>query len=391
MPEDSEKLLKAAGPGVSKHLKDLLKKIAAHPHADKAFRALEVYSRNLKLAPPNKKSAWDHTLTEEEIGSKTANTDTVKKVAGDPKDEEGGLLPICALPNFLDENDVLNWAGVGFSSGKAAAIMNSLRHFAATTEGLKKVRFWGKILGSGADYYVAEGQLDAPGEEDPENPAFEPLGTGANTFAYWVTNSVTTPNWVRLPDTTPESIAAARGLKKVFTGDLDAPVVTVPYFAASEKVLLRAQIARITADTVLNVKGYLLQLKKMHCVPHILRIGRCSYQEVDGEAEPEKFAAQEAQKAKDPSQEQLRGLKTKDWAIRAHAGECISVRSSKYPGAVCVSKSKSFVNVYVGYGLKRSSDFFYCAPPDICDEPADVPEQSEPTPADGPPAPPATE
>lgn len=46
---------------------------------------------------------------------------------------------ICALPNFLDENDVLNWAGVGFSSGKAAAIMNSLRHFAATTEGLKKV------------------------------------------------------------------------------------------------------------------------------------------------------------------------------------------------------------------------------------------------------------
>lgn len=56
------------------------------------FRALEVYSRNLKLAPPNKKSAWDHTLTEEEISSKTANTDTVKKVASDPKDEEGTLL-----------------------------------------------------------------------------------------------------------------------------------------------------------------------------------------------------------------------------------------------------------------------------------------------------------
>ena len=69
---------------------------------------------------------------------------------------------------------------------------------------------------------------------------------------------MTTPNWVRLPDATPESIVAARGLKKVFTGDLDAPVVTVPYFAASEKVLLRAQIARITADTVLNVKGYLV-------------------------------------------------------------------------------------------------------------------------------------
>ena len=33
---------------------------------------------------------------------------------------------------------------------------------------------------------MAEGQLEAGGDPDEENPAFEPLGTGANTFAYWV-------------------------------------------------------------------------------------------------------------------------------------------------------------------------------------------------------------
>ncbi|CAD7928651.1 unnamed protein product [Amoebophrya sp. A25] len=412
---NAEALLKAAGPGVSKHMKDLLKKIATTENAEKAFHALEVYSRNLKSAPAKPKSCFDHPLTENEIEMKKTKTEIVKKIATDPKDEEGNLLPICALPNFCEENDLLNWAGVGFGSGKANSVMNSLRHFAATTEGLKKVRFWGKICGSEADYYVAEGQLEAAGEEDPENPMFEPLGTGANTFAYWVTNSITTPSWVRLPDVTPSAIVAARSLKKVFSGNLEAKVVSMPFFGEPEKVLLRAQIARITAETVLNVQGYLSVseddgsiaeteefvfpsqdvLKQhsgwMHCVPHILKTGRCSYLEIDAEAEPEAYEAQELKKLRDPMQDQLRGINTRDWAIRAHAGAALSVRSLKYPGAVCVTKGSAFCNVYVGYGLKRGQDFFYCAPPDVQDEPADVPECAEPTPADGPPAPPAEE
>ena len=41
-------------------------------------------------------------------------------------------------------------------------------------------------MGTDADYYIAEAQTEAPGEGDPENPLFEALGSGANTFAYWV-------------------------------------------------------------------------------------------------------------------------------------------------------------------------------------------------------------
>ncbi len=56
-----------------------------------------MYSRNLKLAPPKAKAAYDHTLAEEEIASKLKDVDSVKKVASDPKDDEGALLRISKL------------------------------------------------------------------------------------------------------------------------------------------------------------------------------------------------------------------------------------------------------------------------------------------------------
>merc|ERR1711862_1093839 len=46
-------------------------------------------------------------------------------------------------------------------------------------------------------------------------------------------------------------------IKKILTGDLDAKVVTHPPFPGTEKVLLRAQIARITSDTGLMFKDFL--------------------------------------------------------------------------------------------------------------------------------------
>ena len=104
----------------------------------------------------------------------------------DPADAEGAVLPICALPNFVEEADMLAWAGVGFGRSNTLLIMNSLRHLGAGTEGLKKVRFWGLVMAKEADYYIAEAQTEAPGETDADNPLFEALGSGANTFAYWV-------------------------------------------------------------------------------------------------------------------------------------------------------------------------------------------------------------
>merc|ERR1719171_399745 len=120
-----------------------------------------------------------------------------------------------------------------------------------------KPRFWGKVLGTNADYYVAEGQMEGGGDPVEGEPDFEPLGEGANSFAYFVTTDLTAPTWTRLPEVLPKQIVAARKIKKMLTGDLKAKVITHPHFPGDETVLLRAQIARITADTVLCIKGFM--------------------------------------------------------------------------------------------------------------------------------------
>lgn len=112
------------------------------------------------------------------------------------------------------------------------------------------MRFFGKITGTQADYYVAEGKLDAGDEDgDAEKPAdFEPRGTGVNKFVYWVSTNVL-DGWTKLPDLLPKDIVAARQIKVLFTGDLEKPIYTNPYFFGQEKHYLRAQIARIVHST----------------------------------------------------------------------------------------------------------------------------------------------
>ena len=53
---------------------------------------------------------------------------------------------------------------------------------------MKQVRFWGKILGSKKDYYIAEGISEDAGEQGELPPIVEPKGSGVNKLNYWVTN-----------------------------------------------------------------------------------------------------------------------------------------------------------------------------------------------------------
>lgn len=85
-------------------------------------------------------------------------------------------------------------------------------------------------------------------------PEIEPRGTGVNKYAYWVADSVTS-DWIDLPDATPNTIKLARQLKRAFTGNVDAEVITNPHFVGKEKELLRAQIARITQALSIVPKG----------------------------------------------------------------------------------------------------------------------------------------
>merc|ERR1719359_1115691 len=95
--------------------------------------------------------------------------------------------------------------------------------------------------------------MDGAGESDG---TVEARGVGANTYTYWVTSGGCDP-WVQLPLVRPEHIIAARKVKHMMTGSLDADVLTMPWFPGKEKHFLRAQIARISSASCLSVSGVL--------------------------------------------------------------------------------------------------------------------------------------
>jgi len=159
-----------------------------------------------------------------------------------------------AVPNLLDDAKILEMAGISFGEEETYLLSKSLTKLAAKTNA-KELRFWGKILGTQADYYVAEGLLDNEYSDDIPTPDTEPPGTGCNRLTFWVTNNVL-DDWFELPLVTPEQIRVARQIKHIFSGDLEAPVLTYPSFPGKEKHYLKAQIVRITFANVLVPKDY---------------------------------------------------------------------------------------------------------------------------------------
>ena len=124
------------------------------------------------------------------------------------------------------------------------------------------VRFWGKVVGTERDYFIAEGVAeDANPPEEEENAELkEARGTGVNTFAYWVCNNPAS-DWVALPDLYPSDIKASRDIKMSFTGQLDRKLFSNPFFFKTEAVYLRAQIARICHSTTL-VPRHVMRLQE---------------------------------------------------------------------------------------------------------------------------------
>lgn len=118
--------------------------------------------------------------------------------------------------------------------------MKSLKNLVKVTAATN-VRFWGKILGTERDYYIAEGTYDGGQDGDEvEKPAdFEARGTGVNKYTYWACNSPL-EDWKQLPDLWTKDIDAARHNKVSFTGDLERSIITNPFFFGKEKHFLRA-------------------------------------------------------------------------------------------------------------------------------------------------------
>ena len=115
----------------------------------------------------------------------------------------------------------------------------------------RAVGFFGKILGSGKDYYVATAEARADdGDGEQLTPGTEPMGTGVNKQDFWVTNNVFS-DWARLPTISPRDIRESRRIKHIFTGDLSAKIYSSPPFSNSEAHLLKAMLSRMHISTAL--------------------------------------------------------------------------------------------------------------------------------------------
>lgn len=270
-------------------------------------------------------------------------------------------------------------------------------------ESLTQARFWGKILGTQADYYIVETKLRSyaplPADFLRKDPKIDPdaklewAGSGVNEYVYYVTNSLQKP-WVRLPDLRPEQLTTARALRRFFTGDLTAAVHGYPSFPWGEAALLRATVARIAAATSISPKGFYLtedgdddkevmledeeyagmsseELMTteswVHHYRHVLKIGRTDNytppERDDDEEEEEEPEEEEEEEPEEPipllteiSTDESAGL-TAVWSFRVapradnpHA--TVRVSSNVWPGAYAVAKGALYSNLYIGYGQK---------------------------------------
>ena len=292
--------------------------------------------------------------------------------------------------------------------------------------GCARIIFSGKIFGTNADYWIASGSLHEPAEAN-QDADIEPRGTGCNQIVYWVTDNLLN-DWIQLPDVKPAHIVAARQIKHIMTGDLNAQVVSNPPFPGKERHYLRAQLARIFTATSISPKGFYLndeetnkmraatadeftmpgteELKSLEAWANvqksILKNGRHSYV-APGDLDDEAKEAWISEKNEaDPQVDEFRALNehtpcagmetafiskvvgdpqqyTKGEGNITYAVNVI--KSVRWPGAVTVAKGGKFTNIYIGYGLKRQDPSFNpTVPPTVDVEPMDPVEQSEPNP-----------
>ena len=141
------------------------------------------------------------------------------------------------IPNVMDEARIFEWAGISFGEEETYKLSKALKRL-ATLSGASRLRFWGKILGVNRDYWVIEGVLDAA-EEERSHWSQEKRGEGVNKLVYWVNDNLL-EDWIQLPDVTPHHIVAARLIKHIATGNLNASIDSNPPFPGKERHFLRA-------------------------------------------------------------------------------------------------------------------------------------------------------
>nr|CAH8828400.1 unnamed protein product [Trichobilharzia regenti] len=252
------------------------------------FSEFEVLSSRLKVE--NKRHGLEDLLVSNPAAFSTAKIQQKLFTKSSEDDEE----PVAdesdehPLPNVVENAFYFENAGIGIGCSETVALNMAIKAL-VNTQAVQSARFWGKIFGLIQNYYVVEVEFaegeDVDEEEDAHSLSQEtaevsdengPEGkeefpkskwkppikipreenhVGTNKKVYFVCHEPGL-RWIKLPPVTPEQIVAARAVRRLFTGILDAPVACYPPFPGTEANYLRAQIARISASTQISPAGY---------------------------------------------------------------------------------------------------------------------------------------
>lgn len=271
------------------------------------------------------------------------------------------------------------WAGLSMGKGETYRLYLSIKKKAESLSGT--VRFFGKISTRTFPYYIIEGPTDDDVED--KGPFLEG-NSGANKYTYWVTQSVESGAWTKLPNVTTKQVVAARQFKRFFTGDLEAPVPSYPPFPGKENSLLRTQIARIVGETSISPDGFYGQedeespvarkpeeeIDAPKTVAELKEAAGWRHHEIElneiGRATPLEAPEGDDEDAADgdepvPVTPSLSELKPENWTFRVCPGgagqaesSLVVARSLAWPGAVALSVGKRFLNLYFGNGVSSS-------------------------------------
>jgi len=178
------------------------------------------------------------------------------------------------VPDIMGEAALLNWSGVSLGEGEVCKVMLSIRKLARAHPEFKSVRFFGKMLGRNADYFICEGEMTGPDELAPTG--LPPNHAGRrniekvihhNKLKYYVC-AYPGADWTALPNVRLDQLQAVGAVRKLLTGNLKAPFASYPPFPGeTEAQYLRAKIAFIAAHTVLSPAGYFKEIA--HDMEHV--------------------------------------------------------------------------------------------------------------------------
>ncbi|KAL3137432.1 hypothetical protein ABBQ32_006953 [Trebouxia sp. C0010 RCD-2024] len=345
----------------------------------------------------------------------TSNSAAISKIYGMPElpinpetgePEEAEAANEYECENALNDAALMEACGVGLGRTDMYGVMVVCKQLGEDPKlGVATVRFFGKVLGVYADYYVFETTLKEQAEEEeeklgPNDVPSEKGGAGANGYTYFVCNQLGGA-LSRLPLVKPSHIKAARQVKKFVSGKLETQVSAYPPFPGTEANFLRAQLARIAASTVLCPAGYFTANEEggldkaedftppaptdlgttaawAHRYPHLKKQGRTTVfmkEAAEGEEAPEP-TEEESEQGPEP-------LSTLDKDAEVEGGEAwtplfsstnsgvknqvAGVRSNLWQGAAAVASGAAFTNVYVGWGVKTER-FLPLPPPPVAQE-----------------------